>query len=397
MPERTKSFPVIDVDARVLEPEAVWTEYLDPEYRVVARTSFWHEVGPYGISTVILNGKSAPAMSNRGIPRYAIWKPGMKPEDIGALDANRPHPPNPGASEPQARLRDMDAMGVDQAVLFPILFNEYFPVVENPDVARVMAAAYNNWLRDFCAAAPDRLIPVGVLPLQDVNFAVRELQRVAGMGFKAVVLRPSYVNGKFLNHPYFNVLWKMLEQMDIAACIHPSPGGTNPEWTSTGSFAERVAKNLFIGHPVAEAVGPLEDNSVFMTAIAFYGHMEEYPKLRLALIGSGASWITLALEKSETYLWLMGHTNSVSLEPADVFFSRSSLVSFDGWESAVSEMPQVFENVAAWGSRYPSHEAADAWEAIANLEKAGLTQQQIARLMGGNAARILNIRQPVTA
>jgi predicted TIM-barrel fold metal-dependent hydrolase len=321
----------------------------------------------------------------------------MTPDDVGALDPRQSHAPNPGASDPGARLADMDAMGVDQALLFPILFNEYFPVVQNPDVARVLAMAYNDWLKDFAAAAPDRLVPVAVLPVQDVNFAVGELERAFGLGFRAAVLRPCYVNQRFLNHPYYDPLWRKLQELDVTACIHPSPGGTNPEWTSAGTFVERVATNLMIGHPVSEAVGPLQDNSTFMVAVSFFGHMEEYPNLRLALVGSGASWLPLALEKSETYLWLMGHTNRVNLEPAGVFFSRPSLVSFDAWESAVPEMPEIFENVAAWGSRYPSHDAAEPAEAVAALEKAGLSAEQVANLMGGNATRLFGLRQPVPA
>jgi predicted TIM-barrel fold metal-dependent hydrolase len=397
MSQPRKTFEVIDVDSRVLEPAAVWTEYLAPDYRVPARSAFWHEVGPAGVATAILNGRPAPPLARRGLPRYALWRPGLTPDAIGALDPRQPHPPAPGASDPQARLADMDAMGVDRALLFPTLFNEYFPVVENPDVARSLATAYNDWLLDFAATAPDRLLPVAVLPLQDVNFAVGELERVAGRGFRAAVLRPCYVNGRFLNHPYYNPLWRRLEELDIAACIHPAPGGTNPEGTSTGTFAERVAANLNIGHPIAEAVGPLQDNSVFLTAIAFYGHLEEYPHLRLALVGAGASWLPLALEKSETYLWLMGHTNNVSLEPADVFFGRPSLVSFDAWESAVPELPEIFAPVAAWGSRYPSHDAAGPDEAIANLARAGLAESQIAALMGGNAARLFGLAPPATA
>src|SRR5262245_50547551 len=158
MSEKTKSFEIIDVDSRVLEPAAIWTEYLAPEYRVPARSAFWYEVGPAGVATAILNGRPAPPLARHGLPRYALWRPGQMPDDLGALDARRPQPPTPGASDPHARLADMDAMGVDRALLFPILFNEYFPVVENPDVARAVAAAYNDWLRDFASAAPERLL-----------------------------------------------------------------------------------------------------------------------------------------------------------------------------------------------------------------------------------------------
>ena len=121
MAERSKSFPVIDADSHVLEPAAVCDDYLDPEYRIVARSCFWHdhdEVGPH----TILNGKPAPELSTPNLPRYALWRPGMTPRDVGELDPNTPHPINPGANDPKARLKDMDAMGVDQALLFPTMF-----------------------------------------------------------------------------------------------------------------------------------------------------------------------------------------------------------------------------------------------------------------------------------
>ena len=81
-------------------------------------------------------------------------------------------------------------MGIDQALLFPTLFGEYFPAVENPDLALALSRAYNDWIADFCKEAPQRLFAAAVLPLQDVGFAIGELHRVAGLGFKAVSIRP---------------------------------------------------------------------------------------------------------------------------------------------------------------------------------------------------------------
>ena len=116
----------------------------------------------------------------------------MRPEDIGALDAEVFHPPNPGAWDAEARLADMDTLGVEQAILFPTLFSEHFPLVENPDVAAVLATAYNDWALDFARAAPERLFPAAVLPLQSALHARRELERVARCGFRAVCVRPMF-------------------------------------------------------------------------------------------------------------------------------------------------------------------------------------------------------------
>ncbi|HVO26489.1 MAG TPA: amidohydrolase family protein [Candidatus Margulisiibacteriota bacterium] len=388
----TNHIRVFDCDSHVLEPTDIWTKYLDADYRISARSAFWHEVDDLGGPLTILNGKQAKEMNPGPLNRQAIWRPGMKPEDIGALDPTVRHPITPGAQDPTARLKDMDAMGIDQALLFPTLFAEYFPIVENPDAAFALARAYNDWIADFCSAAPRRLVPAAVLPLQDVSFAIRELQRVANKGFRAAFIRPAFVNQRFPNHAYYAPLWKQLEDLGVAACIHPSTGNTNPEWTSQGSYVERVASHLRIGHYVAESVAPMMDNAMFLNAICFYGLMEEYPQLKLSFLHSSASWVPLALEKAETYLWLMSSTQDVSLEPENVFFERPYLVGFNSWESSVARLTDIFKDVAAWGSRYPHHDASDVAEARGMLQQWKVPEDVAANYLGGNAARHYGIQ-----
>lgn len=374
-----------DCDSHVFEPADIWTRYLDPEYRVLARASFWYEQDDDGLTTVILNGQPAPALSPGGINRQAVWRPGMTPEDIGTLDPGRRHPINPGAHDPGARLADMDRMGVDHALLLPTLFSEYFPLIENPDTAWALARAYNDWIFDFSSAAPHRLVPAAVLPVQSVSLAIRELRRVAARGFRAVCIRPSYFHRRFPNHRDYDPLWAAIERHGVAACLVPSAGSTNPEWISSGAYIERVAAHLRIGHSVAEAIAPLMDNAILLTAFCFFGHLERFPLLKLAFLHSGASWLPLALEKAETYLWLMSSTQDVSLEPEEVFFRRPCLIGFDTWESSVARLPDVFGNIAAWGSRYPGHDAAAPSDALAMLERWSTPDEIVSRYMGKNA------------
>ena len=51
--------------------------------------------------------------------------------------------------------------------------------------------AYNDWVSEYCAAAPDRLFALGCVPLQDVALAVAEARRIAGLGLRGVMIRPS--------------------------------------------------------------------------------------------------------------------------------------------------------------------------------------------------------------
>jgi predicted TIM-barrel fold metal-dependent hydrolase len=323
---------IFDCDSHVFEPADIWTKYLDPEYRVLARSAFYYESNGHAPATVILNGRPARPLSANGINRQAIWRPGMTPEQIGGLDPNVVHPINPGAREPEARLADMDAMGVAAALLLPTLFSEYYPLVENPDVAWALARAYNDWIADFASVSPERFVATAVLPMQSPGLALHELARVAANGFRAVVVRPSYFNQRFPNHRDYDAVWAEIERLGVAACIVPSAGATNPEWTSMGSYIERVAAHLRIGHPVAEAVAPMMDSATLLTAFCFFGHLERYPRLKVAFLHGGASWLPLVLEKSETYLWLMSSTQDVTLEPEELFFERPSLIGFDTWE-----------------------------------------------------------------
>ena len=150
-----KRFAVFDADSHVVEPRELWEKYLEPEYRIAGRLALWREEGKLG-SYLKINGEVFRDTENSNIPSYAIWRPGMTCESIGELDPRLPHSPNEGASEPSARLRDMDEMGVDQTLLYPTWFAEGFPLVKDPDVAYALAGAYNDWTADFCGAAPDR-------------------------------------------------------------------------------------------------------------------------------------------------------------------------------------------------------------------------------------------------
>jgi predicted TIM-barrel fold metal-dependent hydrolase len=387
----TNGYRVFDCDSHVFEPGAVWEEYLEAAYRVPGRSAFWHQIDEFGVQTVILNGKPAKPMNRSKIVRQAIWRPGMTPEQIGELDPKRFHALNPGAEDSEARLRDMDAMGIEGALLFPTLFAEYFPVVENPDVAHALARAYNDWVYDFCQAAPDRLFPAAVLPLQNLTFAVAEARRNAARGFRAAAVRPSFSDGRFLNHPYYDPLWQTLEGLGVAVFIAPSPGSTNPEWTSVGSWVDRVAGNLRIGHYVAEAIAPMVDNAVALSAFILYGHMERYPTLKIGYAGSGASWVTVPLERAESRLVLQENIHDVHMEPEHVFFNRPSLVTFDASDSAVGRQYPQFAEIAAWGSQYPRHDASTPEEALRGFERKGVPGEIVARMMGGNARGFLGL------
>ena len=235
----TKDFAVFDADSHVVEPPALWEKYLEPGYRPLGRHALWRQEGRT-VAYLKINGEIFRDKGNPNLPRHALWRPGMTWDAIGELDPHTRHPMTEGASDPRARLADMDAMGVDQSLLYPTWFAEGFFLVRDPDVAYALARAYNDWIADFCKAAPQRLFAAAILPLQNMDFALEELPRVARIpSFRAVFIRPVFVEDRYLNHPYYEPLWAELEQLGITAAVHATPACGTPNGPRTVRSSRR--------------------------------------------------------------------------------------------------------------------------------------------------------------
>ena len=167
----TKGFAVFDADSHVVESPMLWENCLEPEYRALGKHALWRQEGRTG-AYLKVNGEIFRDTGNPNLPRHALWRRGMSWDVIGELDPHTRHPMTEGASDPQARLNDMDAMGVGQAFLYPTWFAEGFFLVRDPGVANALARAYNDWVADFCKAAPQRLFAAAILPLQNMDFAL---------------------------------------------------------------------------------------------------------------------------------------------------------------------------------------------------------------------------------
>jgi uncharacterized protein len=413
-----KNFVVFDSDSHVVEPPDVWTTYLEPEFRTLGKHALWREEGKFG-SYLKVNGKMFRDTINSNIPRHAIWRPGLTWDQIGELNPNTRHTMTAGASNPEARLKDMDAMGVDQALLYPTWFAEGFHLVEDPDVAYALARAYNEWIADFCKAAPQRLFAAAMLPLQNMDYAIEEMQRIRRIAcFRGAFIRPMFLEGRYFTHPYYDPLWAELENLELAAAVHPTAGLWNPEWTSHGPFMEKVKGRLnhhqFIavagggpfagggtargfafsaspplGHPIAPILSYWLDNHMFVASTLIgFTVMQRYPKMKVVVAHGKASWMEEVLEKMEasTRTIPLLHYYPVRTDAEEMWKEGSVMLGFDAEERLIQRLPDDFAEKIVWGSRYPHHDTTSAWDAIETLSGAHVDEATLARMFGANAA-----------
>ena len=66
---------------------------------------------------------------------------------------------NPAGFDPHERVKVLDAEGIDVAVMYPGLGLK-LGAIQDRDLAVESCKVYNDWLADWCAQSPDRLMRV---------------------------------------------------------------------------------------------------------------------------------------------------------------------------------------------------------------------------------------------
>jgi len=416
----TKSFSVFDCDSHIVEPPAIWDEYVPARVRAWAKTQFHFHTDT---DTLLINGRAVPASRERANAAEVGW-PRWNKKEVGRLtpgtDAwNARFGRLKGCRDPHARLRDMDALGIDQVMLFPSWFVR-LALVRDPEAARVLATAYNDWVDDYAAADRHRLFPCAVLPIQSVEHAIAELRRVAKKGFKAAAVRPCFWNGRYPTLPEFDPLWREFEALGVVLAMHtfPSREALTSEW------AQRIAQTrgagtglLFTDEPVVYSPGQFISNIVFameptidaseslgfimeamtwLTTVLMTGWLEKFPRLKCAVLESNATWLPLVLGRSRNFLDLYAFQRGPErpiADPVETFYRRC-FIAFESDEAPVYRMWDLYENVGIWSSDYPHHDAEDVWEALEAMTKLGVPEAVQKKLLGDNARRLYGI-EPV--
>ena len=413
----TKSFSVFDCDSHIVEPPAIWDEYVPARVRAWAKTQFHFHTDT---DTLLINGRAVPASRERANAAEVGW-PRWNKKEVGRLtpgtDAwNARFGRLKGCRDPHARLRDMDALGTDQVMLFPSWFVR-LALVRDPEAARVLAAAYNDWVDDYAAADRRRLFPCAVLPIQSVEHAIAELRRVAKKGFKAAAVRPCFWNGRYPTLPEFDPLWREFEALGVVLAMHtfPSREALTSEW------AQRIAQTrgagtglLFTDEPVVYSPGQFISNIVFameptidaseslgfimeamtwLTTVLMTGWLEKFPRLKCAVLESNATWLPLVLGRSRNFLDLYAFQRGPErpiADPVETFYRRC-FIAFESDEAPVYRMWDLYENVGIWSSDYPHHDAEDVWEALEAMARFGVPEPVQKKLLGENARRLYGI------
>lgn len=178
----------------------------------------------------------------------------------------------PKLTDIEVRLKDMDRMGIDVQAVSPAPHQTYYWT--DPGMGQQLARAVNERLAEIGGQHPDRFVPMGTVPLQDVSLAVSELEHCAKtLGMRGVEINPS-VRGMDLTDERLSLerFFSKAEALGIVIFMHPI-GFTHGERLSNHYF------NNVIGNPL--------ETTVAASHLIFDGVLERHPKLKIVLPHAG--------------------------------------------------------------------------------------------------------------
>jgi predicted TIM-barrel fold metal-dependent hydrolase len=315
------NFKILDSDMHLMEPVDLWQRYIDSKYKAEA---------PRGLTSENVRDLRMAHPDGRywGLPpthnRNSVHHQGhnyRKNQDIYRSHAER-------GWTSKVQLEAMDIEGIDVAVLYPTRGLQVLsePNME-PKFAAALARAYNDWLYDFCEKNPHRLLGAGMISPFDVDEAVAEVKRcVKELGFRAIFMRSTVLNGRNWYDDYYQPLWSTLEELEIPIGFHESSSSAGRQ---TGDIFE---PNFMLRRAVAQ---PMEQ-MLGLVSICSGGVLGRHPKLRVAFLEANCTWLPWLLWRldegweREADIW----AKDLTIKPSD-YFKRQCFVSVEPDEAGV--------------------------------------------------------------
>ncbi|MGF7235331.1 MAG: amidohydrolase family protein [Frankia sp.] len=370
---------LVSIDDHMIEPPDMYKnhvpkKWLDQAPKVVRNEQGADEWMFQGESTSTPFGMAATV----GWPREE-W--GFNPGTLSEL--------RPACFDVHERVRDMNANGVLASMCFPTMagFNaRTFNEAPDKDLSLVMLQAYNDWhIDEWCGAYPGRFIPLGVVPLWDVDLAVAEVHRIAKKGCKSISFLeaphafglPSFLSG------HWDPMLKALVEENMVLSLH-----IGAAWSLITLAPEAPVDHLIV----------VPSQATMLTAqdLLFGPTLRRFPDLRVALSEGGIGWIPFYLDRVDRHYqnqsWIEGQSFGEGKLPSDVF-REHILACYITDPSGLKLRDEIGIDIIAWECDYPHTDTTwpespeFAWK---EFQGAGCSDADIHKITWENATRFFD-------
>ncbi len=270
-------------------------------------------------------------------------------------------------------LIEMDRAGVEAVLLCPWVSLVRYEVGAEESLAACQVQ--NDALASLAKKYPKRMAGLGVVPLQNLPLAIKELERLMKLGLKGIEIG-TQINGVYPGEARFRPFWEACEALGAFIFIHPIEGGGRAELSSYYMW------NV-IGNPM--------ETTIAAGHLILSGTLDAYPRLKILLAHGGGALPYLYGRLDQGFKQRPEINKVISRPPAE-FIKRFY---FD----SITHDPVLLCNLVQFagadhvllGSDYPFDMGDE--HPVDLVHRAGLAFEDERMILGENAARLLGFTQ----
>ena len=218
-----------------------------------------------------------------------------------------------GAFNSQDRTAAMDLLGFQKQLVFAthsVAF-PFHPSAKTPLQLRYAATrGHNRHMAEFCAS-DDRLMGVGIVPLDDPQLALEELEWAIANGLEAIWVPHRAPLERAPGHIDFEGFWARLAEAGIPFVLHV--GGSslqvNKVWGNNGRAATRDWLGGGENVRTKDAAVLHQAPELFLSMLVIDGVFDRHPQLRGAAVELGAGWVPEMLHKLDETCRIFGRAD----------------------------------------------------------------------------------------
>ncbi len=274
--------------------------------------------------------------------------------------------------DPDTRIRDMDLQGIDIQAL-SIAPPQYFYWLDAETGPRV-AAEQNDRIAEMVTERPGRFVGIANLPMDHPSAAASEMKRVnRDLGMNGFEINAD-VNGLDLDDRRFDTIWDKAEELEMLVILHPHG------WTEPRRMDDYYLINV-VCMPLASTVA--------VSRMILGGVWERFPNLRM-LVVHGGGYLPFYFARTDHAFKVRPETRRHIPRPPSEYLHRLYFDTTVFSPTAVEYLVDEFgSDRVLMGTDYPFDMGPT--DPLGFLAEAGLSTEQHAAIVGGNAARLLRI------
>ena len=397
MSSRKLPYPVFDADNHFYETQEALTKFLPDN-----RKNVIDYVQVRGRTKIVVRGHISDYIPN---PTFeVVARPGAQEDYFRHGSGGKsfrevmgePMKAIPAFREPGPRLEVMDEMGVDYALMFPTLASLVEErMKDDPVLVHDVIHALNRWMYETWSFDYEgRIFSTPVITLPIVDRALEELQWCLERGARTVLVRPAPVPGfrgsRSFGFEEFDPFWQACVEAGIPVAMHASDSGYADFLNVWEPADEYLPFKPTAFRMAAMGKRPIEDT---MLALVCHGALSRNPDLRILSIENGASWVSHVLYELKDVYGKMPH--SFSEDPVEAFKRCVYVAPF--WEDNFAHIAELIgPDRVVFGSDWPHPEGLkDPLNLVEDL--AGLSDEDVQKVMGGNMLDLFKISDRVSA